>query len=55
MTHYVILMIIGWCFLISSWVLPYLTKDDLRRRFIGVAFSALAVGVFIGAFVVGLC
>lgn len=52
MDHYTKLMIIGWCLLVSSWVIPYVVKDKLNRRFVGLSLSAIAVGVFISAAIV---
>jgi hypothetical protein len=41
--------IVGWAFLISSWTIPYLIKDNQTRRFTGAILAAVACGIFLGA------
>jgi hypothetical protein len=41
-------IIVGWVFLISSWVVPSFIKDVSKKRFTGISLSAIALGVFIG-------
>jgi hypothetical protein len=43
-----IAVIVGWGILISSWIVPPFIKDTLKKRFVGIALSALALGIFIG-------
>jgi hypothetical protein len=40
--------IVGWVFLILSFILPSFVKDDTRKRILGASLNALALGVFIG-------
>lgn len=42
---------IGWIFLIGSWTIPYLVKDQKKRLITGLILSSLALGIFIGGFV----
>jgi hypothetical protein len=41
-------IIVGWVFLISSWVVPYFIKDEAKKRFTGTTLSSIALGIFIG-------
>ncbi len=41
-------MIVGWVFLISSWVIPSFIRDASKKRFAGITLSAIALGIFIG-------
>jgi len=45
--------IVGWIFLISSWIIPHLLKDkikdDLKTSVIGLILASLACGVFVGS------
>jgi hypothetical protein len=41
--------IVGWTFLISSWVVPRLIKNNQNRHLIGAVLSATACGIFVGA------
>lgn len=52
MTTWTVLNIIGWVFLIASWVTPRLMKNDMDKSFIGGVLAALACGVFISGVVV---
>jgi hypothetical protein len=40
--------IVGWVFLISSWVVPFFIKDVSKKRLVGLSLSAIATGIFIG-------
>jgi len=54
MTTWTVLNIIGWVFLIASWVVPKLMKKELDRSFVGAVLAAISCGVFIGGLVVQL-
>jgi hypothetical protein len=41
--------IVGWTFLISSWVVPRLIKNHQHRHLIGAVLAAIACGIFVGA------
>ena len=45
--------IVGWIFLISSWIIPHLLKnkikDDLKTSVIGLILTSLAGGGFVGS------
>ena len=41
-------IIVGWVFLISSWIVPSFIKDDVKKRSTGMSLSAMALGIFIG-------
>jgi hypothetical protein len=43
-----IAMIVGWIFLISSWVVPSFIKDVSKKRLVGLGLSAIATGIFMG-------
>jgi len=55
MTTWTVLNIIGWCFLIASWVTPSLMKkDNADKHFVGAVLAAIACGIFISGLVVQL-
>jgi len=54
MTTWTVLNIIGWIFLIASWVTPRLMKDSMDKPFIGGVLAAFACGVFVSGLVVQL-
>ena len=43
--------IVGWMFLIASWIIPYVMKmrnvDSMDRRMIGLLLSAIALTIFV--------
>ena len=43
-----IAIIVGWVFLILSWIIPLFIKNLLKKRFVGMSLSGLATGIFIG-------
>ena len=45
-------LIIGWIFLVSSWILPHMAKEKYDKAAIGMSLSALSFGVFIGGLLV---
>jgi predicted PurR-regulated permease PerM len=42
-------IIVGWVFLVLSWIIPAFIKDFVIKRIVGITLGAVAVGVFIGA------
>lgn len=44
-------LLVGWAFLILSWIIPSFVKDQIKKRIIGASLSALATGIFIGALI----
>jgi hypothetical protein len=55
MTVNVVLNIIGWVFLIASWITPSLMKKESSdKHFVGAVLAAIACGVFISGLVVQL-
>lgn len=44
-------LLVGWAFLISSWIFPSFIKDKSKKHFVGAALSAVATGIFIGALI----
>lgn len=40
--------LVGWIFLILSWIIPQFIEDRNKKSLIGVILSALALGIFIG-------
>ena len=46
-----IITIIGWTAIIASWLIPYLMNDKQKARLIGMALSAFAYGLFLGAII----
>jgi len=44
-----IVNIVGWTFLISSWVVPRLIKNNQKRHLVGAVLSSISCGIFIGA------
>jgi hypothetical protein len=40
--------IVGWIFLIASWVVPLFIKEKKDKHFTGIALSAIATGIFLG-------
>lgn len=42
--------IIGWLFLIGSWVLPkHLSQDEAKQKVIKMVLAAFAAGIFVGS------
>ena len=48
------LSIIGWVFLMLSWIVPRFVKDTLNKSFWGAVISAFALGVFVSAAIVNM-
>ena len=46
-----IITIIGWTALITSWLIPHLMNNKQKARLIGIALSAFACGLFLGALI----
>ena len=51
MTASNLITMIGWTFLISSWIVPFVMKkrnvDSMDRRMIGLLLSAIALLIFV--------
>lgn len=41
-------ILVGWIFLILSWIIPQFIEDKDKKILIGIILSALALGIFIG-------
>ena len=55
MTTWTVLNIIGWVFLVLSWIVPTLIKrESSDKHFIGAVLAAISCGIFISALVVQL-
>jgi hypothetical protein len=48
--------LIGWCFLLASWIVPYVMmergKDSSDRSLVGMILSAIACGFFVSQLIV---
>jgi hypothetical protein len=40
--------LVGWLFLVLSWILPGLFKDREKKLIVGIALSSMATGIFMG-------
>lgn len=55
MSTWSVLNIIGWVFLVSSWIVPTLMKrESSDKHFVGAVLAAISCGIFVGALVVQL-
>jgi uncharacterized membrane protein YczE len=41
-------IVVGWTFLLLSWIIPLFIKDKKTKSIVGMILSSLATGVFIG-------
>lgn len=52
---YNVLMVIGWVFLVASWIVPaVMKKDNNDKHFVGAVLAAVACGVFVSNLIVQL-
>ena len=54
MSTWTVLSIIGWVFLMISWIVPRFVKDGMNKSFWGAVISAFALGVFVSAAIVNM-
>jgi len=55
MSTWSVLSIIGWVFLVSSWIVPTLMKrESSDKHFVGAILAAISCGIFVSALVVQL-
>lgn len=55
MSTWSVLNIIGWVFLVSSWIVPTLMKrESSDKHFVGAILAAISCGIFVSALVVQL-
>lgn len=55
MAMYNVLMVIGWVFLVASWIVPaIMKKDNSDKHFVGAVLAAVACGIFVSNLVVQL-
>jgi hypothetical protein len=55
MTVNMVLYIIGWVFLVASWVIPsWVDEESKNKHFIGGVLAAIACGVFLSGLVIQL-
>lgn len=52
MSTWTVLSIIGWVFLMMSWIVPRFVKDEMNKSFWGGVISAFALGVFVSAAII---
>lgn len=48
-------LLIGWVFLIASWVIPRFIKDEKKSNLVGIILSAFATGIFMGIILINFC
>jgi len=46
MDKFQITVLVGWLFLILTWTIPYLVKDDIKQRLLSMFFNGVCLGVF---------
>ena len=49
-----IITIIGWTAIITSWLIPHLMNNKQKARLIGIALSAFACGLFSASILIKL-
>lgn len=56
MTPTLVLNLLGWVFLIASWITPSLmkSKDSADKYFVGAVLSACGLGIFLSVLVIKL-
>ena len=42
-----VVSIVGWSFLVMSWILPMAIKDKIKREYARMGLSGIALGVFL--------
>jgi hypothetical protein len=47
-----VISIIGWSFLVMSWVLPVFIKDKYKREYARIGISGVAMGAFLANLVI---
>jgi hypothetical protein len=55
MDKFQITMLVGWSFLILTWTIPYLVKDEIKQRLLAMCFNGVALGVFIAYGILRWC
>jgi len=55
MDKFQITTLVGWIFLILTWTIPYLIKDDIKQRLLALFFNGVALGVFIAYGILRWC
>jgi hypothetical protein len=43
-------LIVGWIFILASWIVPYLIEDKQDRHLVGALLSVMACGIILGGF-----
>ena len=51
-TMWVLLNVIGWAVLTTSWILPRFIKDEMDKKYWGSVLSAFALGFFVSSLIV---
>jgi hypothetical protein len=55
MTNVALLNIIGWMFLISSWIVPtMMKKESSDRHYVGITLAGISIIVFVLGLVVSI-
>ena len=53
-----VLAMMGWIFLIASWLVPYvmkkMNKDDMKRHTVGMVLAASSIGFFVSELIIAL-
>jgi len=55
MDKFQITMLVGWLFLILTWTIPYLVKDDIKQRLLAIGLNGIALGIFIAYGILKWC
>lgn len=47
MDKFQLILLLGWIFLLLTWTIPYLTKDDIKQRLLSMTLNGISLGLFI--------
>jgi hypothetical protein len=55
MDKFEITLSIGWLFLILTWTIPRLLKNDIKQRVMAMGLNGIALGIFIAYGILKWC
>lgn len=50
-----IIVLLGWIFLLLTWTIPYLIKDDIKQRLMSMTLNGISLGLFIAYGIIKWC
>lgn len=55
MDKFQVTLLLGWVFLLLTWTIPFLSKDEFKQRLLSMCLNGISLGIFIAYGIIKWC